>query len=135
MNTLPEILEMVATYGPDSALPLEAYKTRLDAFMQQATPDEQQAVREAIGAKTRRLLDEADEAIREAENFLHLRGRTYDLDQWLTVAQYAKKHNLSANRVYNWIRRGLVPEHKRLTVPELNDTTLIFDQLYLDEAA
>lgn len=140
MNTLPEILDMVATYGPDSALPLDEYKTRLDGFMRQATPDEQQTVKEAIGAKTRRLLDESGETIREAENYLHLRGRSYDLDQWLTVAQYAKKHDLSTNRVYNWLRRGVVPEDKRLTVPELNDTTLIFDQLYsggapLDEAA
>ncbi len=85
--------------------------------------------------KARQLMDEVHVLMRElSESKLIIAGKEFDLAEWITLSEYAKKHNLTLNRVQQWVNRGVVPAESMVIVPELNYLKLIKDQEYLTRA-
>ncbi len=77
------------------------------------------------------LLKETDAVIQEAKDFLQANGKTYDLSTWITIKEYAKRHNLeSTNVVSNWINRGIITPEDIRDFPDLNNLRLIRDKQY-----
>lgn len=69
--------------------------------------------------------------IHEATAFLESQGKRYNLSEWVTLKQYAKRHQLeSISVISNWINRGIIPAEDILVVEELNDLKLIKDKVY-----
>lgn len=54
----------------------------------------------------------------------------YSLDEWITISNYSRRHNLKTSRVQNWITRGIIPSDKVVVVPQLNSLKLIKDEVY-----
>ncbi|GHB64826.1 hypothetical protein [Persicitalea jodogahamensis] len=54
----------------------------------------------------------------------------YSLDEWITISDYSRRHNLKTSRVQNWITRGVIPPDKVVIVPQLNSLKLIKDEVY-----
>lgn len=80
------------------------------------------------------LLAKGDALLAEAHNYLMQNGTKFPLDEWVTIAEYAKRFNLkSTNVVSNWIKRGIIPAGNILDVPELNDIRLIKAIPYLEK--
>ena len=62
----------------------------------------------------------------EIEDFLKINGIEYKLDEWLTIARYAERFNISSTSIIsNWIRRGVIPPENIREVEELNGLRLI----------
>lgn len=82
-------------------------------------------------AELANLLAETDELIKETESYLQANGVTYHLSEWVTLKEYAKRHNLeTTNVVSNWISRGTVTPDDIRDFPELNNLRLIRDKEY-----
>ncbi|GAB2771049.1 hypothetical protein GCM10027275_12210 [Rhabdobacter roseus] len=56
------------------------------------------------------LISRADALIKEGTDFLMKEGKILELDNWLSITEYAKKYNLSTQNVSQWIRRGVISE-------------------------
>ena len=69
---------------------------------------------------------ESDASIAEVQRL----GLKVDLGPWLTIANYAKKYDLSTQVVSNWIKRGTIPADCVEDLPELNNIRLVKDQAY-----
>ena len=83
------------------------------------------------GEEIDKRMDKIDSLFHElTQSKLTIMGREYDLSEWMTLTDYAKKHNLSVARVQTWISRGVVPAGFAIVVPELNHLKLIKDQPY-----
>lgn len=54
----------------------------------------------------------------------------YSLDEWITISDYSRRHNLKTSRVQNWISRGVIPPDKVVVVPQLNSIKLIKNEIY-----
>lgn len=54
----------------------------------------------------------------------------YSLNEWITISDYSRRHNLKTSRVQNWITRGVIPPDKVVVVPQLNSLKLIKDEVY-----
>lgn len=80
---------------------------------------------------TESLLMENQALIHEATAFLESQGKRYSLSEWVTLKQYAKRHELeSISVISNWINRGIIPAEDIVVVEELNDLKLIKDKVY-----
>lgn len=80
--------------------------------------------------ENRDKLDSAIAASREAQQHAILLltsiGETIDLNDWVTIKEYAKRFDLeSTNVVSNWIRRGIIPKDNIKDFPEFNNIRLI----------
>lgn len=53
--------------------------------------------------------------------------QSYDLSQWLTIKNYAQKHNLKINTISNWIARNTIPKNDFVVLPQLNYLVLMRD--------
>ncbi|RIV20507.1 hypothetical protein DYU11_20905 [Fibrisoma montanum] len=81
--------------------------------------------------KTEQLLTDNRALINEARSFLEANGKRYDLSEWVTLKEYAKRHNLETiSVVSNWINRGRIPAEDIIEVEELNGLKLIRDKVY-----
>jgi hypothetical protein len=79
------------------------------------------------------LTESLANAQRESDESLKvLRGNGFIVDtkQWLTVARYAKKYNVSQQVITNWIGRGIVSSEDTMVLPEFNNLRLVRDQPY-----
>lgn len=82
-------------------------------------------------SSTEQLLAHNQALIKEATAFLESQGKRYSLSEWVTLKQYAKRHELeSISVISNWINRGIIPAEDILIVEELNDLKLIRDKVY-----
>lgn len=75
------------------------------------------------------LLTETKALIAEGKDFLLSQGRVLELSEWITIAEYSKKHNVSTQVISQWINRGVIPDHSFIDVPELGKK-LVRDILY-----
>lgn len=76
---------------------------------------------------------ELAEIQRQSEESLKIlteHGFVLDTTEWLTIARYAKKYDVSQQVVVNWISRGIVPADCLQEIPELNNIRLIKDRSY-----
>jgi hypothetical protein len=73
------------------------------------------------------LLAKGEGLIAQAERALiEKNGQKYDLNEWITIAEYVKRFDLNSTSVVsNWIKRGVIPAQNILLIPELNDIRLI----------
>lgn len=85
-----------------------------------------------ISAKA--LIDEINIALAELRSLTDTKlvvGKLeYSLDEWITISEYSRRHNLKTSRVQNWITRGVIPSHKVVVVPQLNSIKLIKNEIY-----
>ena len=61
---------------------------------------------------------------------LIVENHEYSLNEWITISDYSRRHNLKTSRVQNWITRGVIPPDKVVVVPQLNSLKLIKDEVY-----
>ena len=61
---------------------------------------------------------------------IYYEGEEYLLGEWVTIADYARLHNIKLNRVTNWISRKVIPPQNVKVFPELNNLKLLRNQLY-----
>lgn len=57
-------------------------------------------------------------------------NKTYDLDEWVTLSQYAKIHGLKMNTISNWLSRGNISVSDKIVIPQLNNLVLIQNKKY-----
>lgn len=61
---------------------------------------------------------------------LIIMDKEYNLSEWKTISDYAKKYHYSMARVQMWISREVIPSDCVIVVPELNYLKLIKDRPY-----
>lgn len=86
-----------------------------------------QADREEIKNELRVLQGIADLALKGS---IHYEGEEYLLGEWVTIADYARLHNLKLNRVTNWIKREVIPAENVKVFPALNNLRLVRNEAY-----
>ena len=100
--------------------------------MDKANLEQKAMFRLIISAKVKMMSKEADKLITEAENLISTPEFVIDLNEWITIKEYANRFQLSStNVVSNWIKRGLVPPSNIMTLPMLNNLKLIKAVKYL----
>jgi len=100
--------------------------------MDKANPEQKVMFRSIISAKVKMMSKQAEKLIIEAENFISTPEFVIDLNEWITIKEYANRFQLSStNVVSNWIKRGLVPPSNIRTLPMLNNLKLIKAVKYL----
>lgn len=98
------------------------------AFKEQAPADQYETVKRALSTKLNLLLNDLDNQL--TEEAILMNGQRYDLGEWLTIANYAKKYGVSTHVVTNDIRRGKIPADSVIELTKINNTRMIKDQLY-----
>ena len=102
----------------------------MNEFAQQATADEQETIRKALSNRLNELADAGEQELEETAAFLQQNGIRYSLNEWMTVANYARKYAVDTQLVSNWIRRGVVPASCVVELNALNNIRLVKDQPY-----
>ena len=75
---------------------------------------------------TQTLLQESDALINEVNSYLTRNGVTFNLSEWITLKEYARRYGLdSTNVVSNWISRGIIPSENVQEFPDLNGLKLV----------
>ncbi len=111
---------------------VETTMNEMKEAMKMATPEEKILLSEVVSAKNKMMIAELQKAIIEADNLIATPEFTIDLNEWITIKEYAKRFQLSStNVVSNWIKRGLVPPSNIRTLPMLNNLKLIKAVKYL----
>jgi len=82
---------------------------------------------EKLGDHLRVLQGIADLALKGS---IHYEGEEYLLGEWVTIADYARLHNLKLNRVTNWIKREVIPAENVKVFPALNNLRLVRNEAY-----
>ena len=125
-NTLDDVLQQIQslTTIEDS----NQVRNAMKAFKEQASPAEYETVRKALSLRVNELLDSLHSAL--ADEAVLIDGKRYDLDQWLTIANYAKKYGVTTHVVTNDIRRGKIPTENVIELTRLNNIRMIKDQAY-----
>lgn len=114
------------------SLPLEEVEeinNEIITFLKTASEDEKKQIREAAMENTKKVMSNIAEAKKMAEALLaemeeniviEKGGNRYDLSEWITPSEYAKKYAIkSAQIVSNWIARGLIPSENILKIDRL----------------
>lgn len=103
-------------------------------WYQSLTKTERTALRETFQPELDRISDRlrALEGVTElaTKGSIHYEGEEYLLGEWVTIADYARLHNIKLNRVTNWISRKIIPPQNVKVFPELNNLKLLRNQLY-----
>ncbi len=111
---------------------IEISVNAINQAIKTATPEEKKVLNSVLLAKTRMMINEIDEAIKECDTLLSTPEFTIDLNEWITMKEYTKRFKLaSTNVVSNWIKRGVVPPANIRVLPMLNNLKLIKAVKYL----
>lgn len=133
MNALELIKLIWAAETPDQ---IREADRAASAFLKDpaADPTDVDVVRRAKSDVLARRLDDIEYEQQEALRYLALNGKQYNLEDWLTPVEYARRYGLrSANNVTNWMIRGIIPPADILDVPELNGLRLIRNRIYKED--
>ena len=83
----------------------------------------------------KKVLKEVEELQNEVYAHLKIGKEDLDLEKWVTIKDYVKRHKLSGlNVVHNWIKRGIVPPENIRRISQINDIQLIKDVVYKEPA-
>ncbi len=111
---------------------IEISVNAINQAIKTATPEEKKVLNSVLLAKTRMMINEIDEAIKECDTLLSTPEFMIDLNEWITMKEYTKRFKLaSTNVVSNWIKRGVVPPANIRVLPMLNNLKLIKAVKYL----
>lgn len=99
-------------------------------FYEQASPAERERVTAAIRERTRALLALISNENRQIGEILQQNGTEYDLSEWLSIANYAKKYAVSTHVVQNWLRRGIIPPDCSIELHTFNNIRMVKDRPY-----
>ena len=102
----------------------------MNQFARQATAYERETARKVLSRRLKELAIEGEQALQQTTAFLEQDGVRYSLNDWLTVANYARKYAVDTQLISNWIRRGVVPAHCVVELNALNNIRLVKDQPY-----
>ncbi len=105
-------------------------KTDIHTFFNTATEDEKEQIRDIFFSRFNTIYDSENETQYKVEQpsveldddiIIEKRGIRYDLAEWITPSEYAKKYSLKTVQVVNnWIARGLVKPENVLKISKLN---------------
>lgn len=77
------------------------------------------------------ILEESRQLREEIDASIQADGNIYQLSEWVTIKEYARRHQLeTTNVVSNWITRGKITAEDIRDFPYLNDLRLIRDKEY-----
>lgn len=80
------------------------------------------------------LLNAARGTLAKVQNYLSKDGKIYELHDWVTVAEYCRRFNISNTQtVSNWIKRGIIPAEDTVVIEEYNNIRLIKAIPYQDK--
>lgn len=80
---------------------------------------------------TSELLASNQQLIQDASSYLVSQGKQLNFSEWVTMKEYAKRHELDSISVLsNWINRGIIPAEDIQVIEELNGLKLIRDKIY-----
>ncbi|WP_342083940.1 helix-turn-helix domain-containing protein [Dyadobacter sp. OTU695] len=80
------------------------------------------------------LLNAARKTLAKAQDYLSKDGKIYELHDWVTVAEYCRRFNISNTQtVSNWIKRGIIPAEDTVVIEEYNNIRLIKAIAYQDK--
>ncbi len=108
-----------------------ASKSCIEYFLT-ANASEKALIKQAMLQKATMLLDEANEARKQADELLkqieidrmvtiEVGGQKYNSKDWLTYSGYCKKYQLkSTSIITNWIKRGVIPPSNIVSIKELD---------------
>ena len=99
-------------------------------FGQHATADERETAKRALSKRLNEIADEDEQELQETAAFLQQNGIRYSLDEWLTVANYARKYAVDTQLVSNWISRKVIPANCVVELNALNNIRLVKNQPY-----
>ena len=99
-------------------------------FYEQATAAERDRVTAAIRDRTRALLTLIAEENQQTGEMLWQNGIDYDLGEWLSIANYARKYGVSTHVVHNWLRRGVIPADCSIELAVFNNIRMVKDRPY-----
>ena len=102
----------------------------MSAYKKQASTADYETVRKALSKRLNEIADEGERERQKTDDLLRLNGITYDLGEWLSIANYAKKYGVDTHVVTNWIRRQTIPADCVIEIPVLNNMRMIKDQPY-----
>ncbi|PMD97428.1 hypothetical protein BWI97_07295 [Siphonobacter sp. BAB-5405] len=103
------------------------------SFLDSLTPEQQQQYSSDILDFAEQKVDFIGEGINVLKEEAEIKygGKIYPLTEWLTVSRYQKAYGIdNIQTVYNWIKRGIIPEEDVVIIPELNDLKLIRNKRY-----
>ena len=66
------------------------------------------------------LIQESKDERNNILSEIKLGEEAYNLGEWITLKNYAEKYGIDVHVLYNWIRRGRVPEENIITIEEIN---------------
>ena len=111
---------------------IESSMNAINDAIKVAAPEEKKVLNNVLLAKTRMMINEIDETLKECDTLLSTPEFVIDLNEWITMKEYTKRFHLSStNVVSNWIKRGLVPASNIRVLPMLNNLKLIKAVKYL----
>lgn len=85
-----------------------------------------ETLNQASTEEKKAFLNEIRQFREEIEDVLKIKGVEYKLDEWLTIAKYCEKFDISSTSIVsNWIKRGTIPAENVREIEELNGLKLI----------
>lgn len=109
---------------------LEEAHNEIISFVKDATDEQKEILRQVVEEKSQQLMKDvsvtkakAQTMLKELESDIYFEkdGIKYNLNEWLTPSEYAKKYSIkTAQVVSNWISRGIIPDEKVLKINRLN---------------
>lgn len=102
----------------------------MQQYKEHATDQEYEIVRRALSKRLNELADEFEAGINEIDDLLRVEGKTYKLDEWLTIADYAKKYGIDRHLVDRWIDRKIIPADDIIILTKINNTRMVKDRVY-----
>ena len=101
------------------------------------SPEEQAQIRpfwQDVKKSAKAAIEEINNSLTELKSLTEAKlvvgKHEYSLDEWITISDYSRRHNLKTSRVQNWITRGVIPPDKVVAVPQHNSLKLIKDEVY-----
>ncbi len=114
-SSLDDLLAQIA--GMNTPQESDQVRDAMRAFKEQASTTDYETVRRALSKRLNEIADEGERERRQTDDLLRLNGITYDLGEWLTIANYAKKYSVDTHIVTNWIRWQAIPADSLIEIP------------------
>lgn len=127
-NTLEELLAQIARMSTSE----ESSQVRqaMADLKAHAPAEDYEQLRRALSKRLNEIADQGERELAETADLLRVNGITYDLGEWLTIANYAKKYNVDTHVVTNWIRRETIPADCIVEIAPMNNIRMIKDRPY-----